>query len=128
MRSHIAPSSLVWKLSTSAASSRPSACRRESISASVMVPYCLGSRLPNMLWLMPWSMSTFMMRSSSSIRGNGDHLAAARGFGDRFGNTQILQAVARRNQRLHFAAHDRAEMFHLVLDRIGAHQTHHTDF
>jgi hypothetical protein len=26
----------------------------------VTVPYCTGSRLPNMLWLMPWSMRIFI--------------------------------------------------------------------
>jgi hypothetical protein len=25
------------------------------------VPYCAGSRLPNMAWLMPWSMTIFMV-------------------------------------------------------------------
>src|SRR5688500_16311214 len=60
MRSHIAASLLVWKLSTSAPSSRPSAWSCASISASVTVPYCTGSRLPNMLWLMPCSMRIFM--------------------------------------------------------------------
>jgi hypothetical protein len=32
-----------------------------SISASVIVPYCFGSRFPNMLWLMPCSIRIFFI-------------------------------------------------------------------
>src|SRR5688572_16481523 len=58
MRSHMAPSKLLWKLSTCAPSSSPRACNAWSMSARVAVPYWRGSRLPNMLWLMPCSIST----------------------------------------------------------------------
>ena len=70
MRSHIAASLLVWKLSTSTPSSLPSERSLASISASVIVPYCFGSRLPNMLWLMPWSIRIFFMSNPFLTRGH----------------------------------------------------------
>src|SRR5215471_18861773 len=60
MRSHMAPSLFVWKVSISTPSSLASPFSAASISASVMVPYMAGSRLPNMLRLTPCSTRTFM--------------------------------------------------------------------
>src|SRR5215468_2009754 len=60
MRSHMAPSLFVWKVSISTPSSFARAFSCASISGSVMVPYSAGSRLPNMLRLMPCSTRTFM--------------------------------------------------------------------
>ena len=107
MRSHMAPSWLVWKLTTSAPSSRPRSCSWPSICSSVMVPYCLGSRLPNMLWLMPCSMRIFIACLSVLLESGGDQgtskkfdrVAAGGRAGDGFGHPQVGQAVARTHQR-----------------------------
>src|SRR5450830_428993 len=134
MRSHMAPSWLVWKLTTSAPSSRPRSCSWPSICSSVMVPYCLGSRLPNMLWLMPCSMRIFIACLSVLLESGGDQgtskkfdrVAAGGRAGDGFGHPQVGQAVARTHQRGRFATHHSPEMRHLLHDRIVAHQAHHT--
>jgi hypothetical protein len=39
------------------------------------VPYCAGSRLPNILWLMPWSMTMFIVLALNGT----DYMIACRG-------------------------------------------------
>src|SRR5262245_61152212 len=60
MRSHIAASLLVWKVSSSTPSSFAKSWSCASISASVPVPYSSGCRSANLLRLMPWSARIFM--------------------------------------------------------------------
>lgn len=62
MHAAISPSLWAWSLWVSASSSWPSTCSCLSSYASVIIPYCLASRLPNLLRLMPCRMRILIKR------------------------------------------------------------------